>query len=90
MLILFLSVIFFGCSSSEVIRVGTPFNENGTEGVKFDKEIKDSKSIEALREIIRNVREIEKPEDLNTESETFILLDRPKDSVAENDVLCFV
>ena len=36
-----------------------------------------------MREIIRNVREIEKPEDLNTESETFILLDRPKDSVAE-------
>ena len=26
-----------GCSADEVIRVGTPFNENGSEGVKFHR-----------------------------------------------------
>jgi hypothetical protein len=82
-LILVLSVIFSGCSASEVIRVGTPFNENGTEGINFEKEIKDSESIEALREIIRNVREIEEPNDLESEPEAFISLDRPKEGVAE-------
>ena len=78
-----MSVIILGCSASEVIRVGTPFNENGTEGINFDKEIKDSESIEALRAIIRNVREIEEPKDLDNEPETFFSLDSPKEGIVE-------
>jgi hypothetical protein len=82
-LTLILSVIFSGCSVAEVIRVGTPFNENGTKGISFDKEIKDSESIEALRAIIRKVREIEEPKDLDSEPETFFSLERPKEGIAE-------
>ncbi len=82
-LLLILPVIFSGCSASEVIRVGTPVN--GTEAIKFDKEyeIKDSESIEALRSIISEVREIEEPKDLNSEPDTFFSLDRPKEGIAE-------
>ena len=72
-----------GCSANEVIRVGTPFNENGDEGIEFNKEITDSDSIEALRGIIDKVEEIEEPHDLNKEHETFFSLDRPKEGIAE-------
>ncbi|WP_172371960.1 hypothetical protein [Sporosarcina jiandibaonis] len=63
--------------------MGTPFNENGTEGINIDKEIKDSKSIEALRAIIRKAREIEEPIELDSEPETFFSLDRPKEGISE-------
>ncbi|MCM3745180.1 hypothetical protein M3193_13655 [Sporosarcina luteola] len=81
-LFLILPVIFSGCSSSdEVIRVGTPVN--GIEGIKINKEIKDSESIEALRAIIRKRTEIEEPKDLDSEPDTFFSLDRPKEGIAE-------
>ncbi|KGR79063.1 hypothetical protein [Ureibacillus manganicus] len=82
-LLLMLPVIFSGCSASEVIRVGTPVN--GMEAIKFDKEneIKDTKSIEALRAIISEVREIEEPKDLDSQPDTFFSLDRPKEGIAE-------
>lgn len=76
-------VIFSGCSASEVIRVGTPFKEIGTGGIKFDKEIKDSESIEALRALIKEVSEIEEPKDLDSGPDTFFSLDRPKEGIAE-------
>ena len=44
-----MSVILFGCSANEVIRVGTPFIDRGTEGVEFHNEITDKESITRLR-----------------------------------------
>ncbi|WOV87896.1 hypothetical protein QWT69_01895 [Sporosarcina oncorhynchi] len=75
--------ILSGCSANAVIRVGTPVHTSGNEGIEFHKEITDSKSIEAVRGIIDNVEEIEKPQDLNKEHETFFSLDRPKEGIAE-------
>ena len=72
-----------GCSSDEVIKVGTPFNDNGTTGVKFNKEIRDSESIVRLRTLIDKEQDIEKQTNLNNEPETFFSLDRPMDSVSE-------
>ncbi|KIN39889.1 hypothetical protein ACFTRE_06960 [Bacillus subtilis] len=63
-----------GCSSDEVIKVGTPFNDNGTTGVKFNKEIKDSESIVRLRTLIDKEQDIEKPTNLNNEPEAFLHL----------------
>ena len=82
-LTLIISVVLSGCSADEVIQVGTPFNNNGSEGVKFHKEIKDSESIEALRRILDKLEDIEEPNDLNKESETFFSLDRPKEGISE-------
>ncbi|ATP40573.1 hypothetical protein CSE16_11210 [Solibacillus sp. R5-41] len=66
-----------------LFRVGTPFNENGVKGVKFDKEITNSKSIESLRTLIKKVRDIDEPNGLNKESNIFFSLDRPKDGISE-------
>ncbi|MFS0688951.1 hypothetical protein AB1K89_06890 [Sporosarcina sp. 179-K 8C2 HS] len=82
-LILALSVVFSGCSASELIQVGTPsFNEKG-KSISFDKEIKDSESIEALRALIKKVREVEEPKDLDDEPETFFSLVRQQEGIAE-------
>jgi hypothetical protein len=75
--------MFSSCSESELIRVGTPsFNEKG-KSISFDKEIKDSESIEALRAIIRKRTEIEEPKDLDSEPDSFFSLDRPKEGISE-------
>ena len=75
--------VIIGCSAEEVIRVGTPFNHNGNEGVEFHNEITDSESITHLRTIIDKVKEIEEPNDINKEPEIFFSLDRPKDGISE-------
>lgn len=82
-LILSIAIITSGCTKKEVIRVGTPFNDEGGEGINFHQEITDSKSIEALREIIKNADEIDKPKGLERKPEIFFSLDRPREDVAE-------
>ena len=74
-----------GCSTeeSDVIRVGTPFNNDGTTGVKIHKEITDSESIASLRELIDKEQNIEEPTDLSLEPEIYFSLDRPSESVSE-------
>lgn len=66
-----------------MIQVGTPFNENGSEGVLFDKDITDSESIESLREVIKKLEDIEEPEALNNEANISFRLDRPNEGVVE-------
>ncbi|MDN4607199.1 hypothetical protein [Sporosarcina highlanderae] len=82
-LILSIAVIFAGCTKKEVIRVGTPFNDDGVEGINFHYEITESKSIKALREIVKNADEIDKPKELGKEPEIFFSLDRPKEGISE-------
>lgn len=60
-----------GCTKEEVLRVGTPFIDDGGEGVKFHSDIKDSASIGTLREIINDENDVEKPKDLGVVADTF-------------------
>lgn len=77
---LFTSLMLFGCSADELIRVGTPVEG----GIEFDFEITDSEIISQVRTLIKEEwREIEKPEGLSDIAEAFFSLDRPKEGVAE-------
>lgn len=78
-----MSVIVVGCTKEEVLKVGTPFNDNGGEGVKFHSDITDSASIEALRELIKDAEDMEESKDLGKVADTFFSLDRPKESISE-------
>jgi hypothetical protein len=81
---IFMSLVLIGCSADVLIRVGTPYNYKGTDGVKFDKnEITNSGAIAKLRKIIKNSKEIEKPNVVENVAEVFFSLDRPKDSLSE-------
>lgn len=73
-----------GCSSAEeVIRVGAPFQEDETSGVKFHTDIMNEDSISDLRGIINTEKETEKPEDLTGLADTFFTLDVPEEGVSE-------
>ncbi|WP_138420857.1 hypothetical protein [Aquibacillus sediminis] len=74
--------MLLGCSADEVIKVGSPFNDEGTEGVKFNNEITDEEAITKLRTIIDNSKGIDKPS-IENEAEAFFQLDRPDESVSE-------
>ena len=75
--------MLFGCSPDEIIRVGTPFHNNGTDGVKFHDEITDTETITSLRTLIKNAKDIEEPNDLTKEPEVFFSLDKPKEGISE-------
>ncbi|MDL4842423.1 hypothetical protein [Aquibacillus rhizosphaerae] len=77
-----MTVILSGCSANEVIRVGTPFEDDDTEGVKFNDEITDDEAITSLRTIIDNSNQIDKPNNKH-EPDAFFQLNRPDDSVIE-------
>ncbi|MCM3759026.1 hypothetical protein M3197_16425 [Sporosarcina aquimarina] len=79
-LILISLTLFQGCSADEGIRIGTPVNR--TE-ISFEMEIKDAESIEALRMIIKEAREIEEPKDFDRKPDTFFTLERRKEGISE-------
>ncbi|WP_156137905.1 hypothetical protein [Sporosarcina sp. ZBG7A] len=63
-----------------MIRVGTPVN--GT-AISFEMEIKDAESIESMRTMIREAKEIDEPKDLARKPDTFFTLERRKEGIAE-------
>ena len=65
------------------MRIGTPVNDEGGEGVNFYNEITDSEAIETLREIVKNADEIDRPKELEEKSDVFISLDETKKGVSE-------
>ncbi|PIC56460.1 hypothetical protein CSV80_14525 [Sporosarcina sp. P12(2017)] len=67
----------------EVLRIGTPFTDEGGEGVNFHNEITDSESIGAIREIVKNADEIDRPKELKKESDVFISLDETQKGISE-------
>lgn len=81
--IIFLAVLAGGCGSNEIIRVGTPFQNDGTTGVEFHTDITDSEAMTDLRTVIEMEEETEKPENLTREPDTFFKLDRPEEGVSE-------
>ena len=79
-----LAITLAGCSSNdEVIRIGTPFQEDETSGVKFHADITASESITDLRDIMNTEKEVEQPEDLSSLADTFFTLDIPEEGVSE-------
>lgn len=81
--ILSFSVILAGCATGEVLRIGTPFTDEGGEGVNFYNEITDSKAIGSLRDIVKNADEIDRPKELKKESDVFISLDETQKGITE-------
>lgn len=81
--VLSFSVILAGCARGEVLRIGTPFNDEGGEGINFYNEITDSEAIETLRESVKNADEIDQPIELRQESDVFISLDKTKKGISE-------
>lgn len=79
-----LAITLAGCSSNdEVIRIGTPFQEDETSGVKFHTDITAAESITDLRDIIDTEKEVEQPADLTGIADTFFTLDIPEEGVSE-------
>ncbi|RNF41199.1 hypothetical protein [Planococcus salinus] len=78
-----ISIAMAGCASDEVIRVGTPFNDEGTTGAEFHTDITDSEAITALRRVIETEKKVEKPKDLTREPDVVFTLNRPEESVSE-------
>ncbi|WP_281863375.1 hypothetical protein [Planomicrobium okeanokoites] len=78
-----LSIILGGCSSDEeVIRVGAPYQEDETSGIKFHTDITDAESITDLRDIINTEKEVEQSADLTGLADTFFTLDIPEEGVS--------
>ncbi|RAZ81370.1 hypothetical protein [Planococcus halotolerans] len=79
-----LAITLAGCSSEEeLIRVGAPFQEDETSGIKFHTDIKAAESITDLRGIISTEKEVEKPADLTGLADTFFTLEIPEEGVSE-------
>lgn len=74
--------MLLGCSAAEVIKVGHPFNEKGTEGVRFHTEITDKEAITKLRTIIDQSKGIDKL-NMGNEADAFFQLDRPDEGISE-------
>lgn len=72
------------CSNSnEVIRVGVPFTDGLTQGVHYQKDIKDRASIVTLRTILQNEKEFDSLDRLAVEPQAVFTIDRPDDGVQE-------
>ncbi|QHJ69930.1 hypothetical protein [Planococcus halotolerans] len=79
-----LTITLAGCSSEEeVIRVGAPFQEDETSGVRFHTDITDAESITDLRGIINTGKEVDQPADLTGLADTFFTLEIPEEGVSE-------
>ena len=71
------------CTHNEVIRVGVPFTDGMTEGVHYQKDIKDRASIVTLRTILQNEKEFDSLDRLAVEPQAVFTIDRPDDGVQE-------
>lgn len=74
-----MSVMLLGCSTKEVIRVGTPLDGE----VKLDTEITNSEAISKLRTIINDSERLEKVDNIDRLADVYFSLDRPKEAVME-------
>lgn len=79
-----LTLTLTGCSSEEeVIRVGTPYLEDETSGIRFHTDITDTETITDLRDIISTEKEVEQPADLTGLADTSFILELPAEGVLE-------
>ncbi|RAZ69619.1 hypothetical protein [Planococcus maitriensis] len=79
-----MAIMLSACSNSnEVIRVGVPFTDGLTQGVHYQKDIKDRASIVTLRTILQNEKEFDSLDRLAVEPQAVFTIDRPDDGVQE-------
>lgn len=78
-----MAIMLSACTHNEVIRVGVPFTDGMTEGVHYQKDIKDRASIVTLRTILQNETELESLDRLSVEPQAVFTIDRPDDGVQE-------
>ncbi|KUP09924.1 hypothetical protein Q73_00350 [Bacillus coahuilensis m2-6] len=75
-------VLFFmlaACGPREVLKIGTPFKDDGQEGVEYEVEVKDAELIEELRVLLDGVNvEATSPGEDFTADMTF-KVDRPEE-----------
>lgn len=76
-------MIMMGCSEEEIVRVGTPFNDEGTTGAELNKGFTDSETISELRAIIEMEEKIEPPKELPAVADLVLTVDKPEENVSE-------
>ncbi|ALS74091.1 hypothetical protein AUC31_01950 [Planococcus rifietoensis] len=76
-------MIMMGCSEEEIVRVGTPFNDEGTTGAEFNTGFTDSETISELQVIIEMEEKIEPPKELAPVADLVLTLDKPEENVSE-------
>ncbi|MDE0581685.1 hypothetical protein ON064_01310 [Planococcus sp. A6] len=74
-----------GCSEEEIVRVrvGAPFNDEGTTGAEFNTGFTDSETISELRKIVEMEEKIEPPKELAPVADLVFTLDKPEENVSE-------
>lgn len=75
--------IIIGCSEEEMVRVGTPFEDDGTTGAEYHTDYTDSETIAELRKLIEMEEKTEPPEELSAVADLVIIFDKPKENVSE-------
>ncbi|MDE4083589.1 hypothetical protein PO902_00670 [Planococcus maritimus] len=76
-------MMVIGCSEEEIVRVGTPFNDEGTTGAKFNTGFTDSETISELWKIIEMEEKVEPPKELAPAADLVLTLDKPEENVSE-------
>ncbi|WP_417897669.1 hypothetical protein ABN702_15420 [Bacillus haimaensis] len=85
-LVIFFIVItslLFACSTKEIIRIATPTDEKGVEGVTFYSEVTDQKKISQLRTVVEKLERIENPKSESDLADVFFTLDKPEENYSE-------
>jgi len=76
-------MMVIGCSEEEIVRVGTPFNDEGTTGAEFNTGFTDSETISELQAIIEMEEKIKPPKELAPVADLVLTLDKPEENVSE-------
>jgi hypothetical protein len=71
-----------GCTESDVIRVGTPFSDEGREGVVFDHEITEEEALDRLRTVIEKEESIDEAS-VTGDADVYFQLERPEEGISE-------
>ncbi|RLJ87023.1 hypothetical protein [Planococcus citreus] len=78
-----LVMMVIGCSEEEIVRVGIPFNDEGTTGAEFNTGFTDAETISELRKIIEMEEKVEPPKELTPVADLVLTLDKPEENVSE-------
>lgn len=76
-------ILIIGCSEEEMVRVGTPFNDEGTTGAEFHTRFTDSETISELQTLIEMEEKIEPPKELPAVADLVLTVDKPEENVSE-------
>lgn len=81
-IIMFTSLLT-GCSATEIVRIGTPIDEKGVEGIVFYSEITAHDKISQLRTVVESLERTENPLSESELADVFFTLDKPKENHSE-------